>query len=250
MRHYDIAYVPNGPQSYAPVDYKKLSLEELKKKFLSTCGKCNGDVSVCSRCNTPCDVGKRAVQLVSEEVYSNPPVPLYGGKTLIEKAREENMKWRAAMEEQKKTETVTENKEENKEKKMDKIPLPDNWYEVSLASGDQVAWLMNKSGISKAKAKKKIYMYKYNHGLLKREGPTVRIEEEKPAEEIVETPEVKSTGNDSIEAKMEALMRVQEKHKSVMLQYQKLYEEAKQKYEEVKKKIDVLCDALDIMNDD
>ena len=98
MRKDGIPYVQNPRGFYPPIDMNKLSLSELKQKFIKNCGKANGDVSVCSRCKTPCAEGKRAIQLVANQVYNDPPVPLYGGKTLIERAKEENMQRREAAE--------------------------------------------------------------------------------------------------------------------------------------------------------
>ena len=240
MRKYDVAYVPNGPANYYPAkELDEMSLDEIIAKYIKTCGKANGLVSVCSRCKNPCKQGKRAIQLLSNEVYCDPPIPLYGGKTLIEKAREENMLRRQAAEEEKKKE------EEKKEKKINKKNMQQNtWWEESLASGDQVQWLIDFMKLSKTQAKKKIYMYKYNHGLLNKEP-----KEEKHEKKSEEVHEIKTeTSDQSIESKIEILMKMQDDQKKAMEEYLRLYEEAKKEYEGIKQKVDVLCSALDILN--
>ena len=160
MRKYDVAYVPNGPVNYYPaVPLQDMSLEDIKKKYIKTCAKANGDIAICSKCKTPCKEGERAIQLTANQVYNDPPIPLYGGKTLIERAKEENMKRRQLEAERKANENMeTAEKKENISKKKTVIRW-DGWYETSLASGDQVKWLMTEMGLSRTQAKKKIYQY-------------------------------------------------------------------------------------------
>ena len=46
MRKYDIPYVPNGPVNYYPAkSLQEMTLVEIKKKYIKTCAKANGDVS-------------------------------------------------------------------------------------------------------------------------------------------------------------------------------------------------------------
>ena len=250
MRHYDIPYVKNGPVNYYPaVPLQEMSLEEIKKKYIKTCAKANGNVSECSKCKTPCQEGKRAIQLIANSVYSDPPVPLYGGKTLIERAKEENMKRR---EEAAKAET----EETEKKKSRKSYTKLDNWWEDSLASGDQVKWLIDKMGISKTQAKKKIYQYKWTHGMTgsamvakdtdtNDTAPVVNTTI-KAFEESLETPKQKGA---DVENKLESLMKLQEEHKKAMAEYQRLYEQTKAEYEKIKQKTDILCSALDIINE-
>ena len=97
MRKYDIPHVANPRINYYPVkELGEMTLEEIVKKYIKTCGKADGNVAVCSKCKTPCEHGKRAIQLLANKIYDNPPIPLYGGKTMIERAKEENMKRREA----------------------------------------------------------------------------------------------------------------------------------------------------------
>lgn len=150
MRKYDIPYVRRGPATFSiPKPLEKLSLEEIKNKYIKTCGKANGRISYCSNeCKMQCEEGKKAIEM------SEYQIPLYDGKTLLEKAREENAK--------------------RKEKKRSYI-RHDGWWEESLAYGDQVEWLMTNLGIPRNKAKQKIYQYKWSHGLLNKESKEVSV---------------------------------------------------------------------------
>ena len=248
MRKYDVAYVPNGPVSYYPAKpLEDMTLGEIKKKYIAMCGKANGDISVCSKCQTPCREGKRAIQLVANEVYNDPPIPLYGGKTLIERAREENIKRRKEMEEIEKQETA----EKPKKKTRSEVPF-DGWYDVAMNSGDPIKWLMDTMNITKTQAKKKLYQYKYYKSQTEAKENKVKIEmqnEVKVKDEETKTEIKVKIQNDSIEAKLESLMKLQEQHKKAMDEYMRLYNEAKKEYDKIKEKTDILCNAMDILND-
>ena len=234
MRTSDIAYVKNPPMVLQPsVDLQDMDLEEIKNKYLKTCLKSGGDPAKCSKCGNPCVYGKRAMQLIANEIYSNPPIPLYGGKTLIERAREENMKRRQAEEEKKQKE---QQKEETKKIEKKRV---ENWWEDSLASGDQIEWLCSHLNMSKTQAKKKVYNYKYLHGLLQPKTPepeksTVITKQPNESEEsrIIE----------QLENKINKLMKQQDEYKSLAERYQKLYQETKTK-------TDALFEALNILNE-
>ena len=233
MRHYDIASVKTGTVvGYPAKPLQDLSLEEIKKKYIRMCAKANGDLAVCSKCPTPCTEGRRAIQLLANEVYNDPPIPLYGGKTLIEKAREENMLRRKEKEEKKVDEP---------RKSKDNRQYIDDWYEKAVASGDPTKWVMEQYGMTRAKAKHKIYSWRYRHELTEPRTTT-------QAPVVKEVPVETNSGVDKIESKLDSLMKLQEKHKKIMLEYQEQYEKAKQNYEEISKKIDVLCSAMDILN--
>lgn len=247
MRHYDIPYVPNGPVNYYPsVPLQDMSLEEIKKKYIKTCAKANGNLSECSKCKSPCPEGKRAIQLVANQIYNDPPVPLYGGKTLIEKAKEENMKRREELaKKENQTETITKRGKDGRK-------FIDDWYDKAMATDDPLKWVMDTYQISKTKAKNKIRMWEIRH-------PKNNTEEPEQIKEtpVIEEPkiEVKTEAialvpkENNIEAKLEELMRQQEEHKKAMKEYQRLYDEAKAEYEKIKQKTDILCNALDILND-
>ena len=240
MRKYDIPYVQNVPAQYYPaVPLQEMTLEEIKQKHIKTCAKANGDVSECSRCKSPCPEGQRATQLVANMIYNDPPIPLYGGKTLIEKAKEENMKRREEKEKIEESKKVTKNK---------RIYI-DGWYEQAMASADPVAWVMEAYACSKTKAKQKIYCWKNRHPEANETHP-----EESETPVIKETQESQTqpkieTKKDKFEVKLEALMKQQEEQKKAMDEYMKLYQQAKVEYEKIKQKTDVLCNALDILDE-
>lgn len=259
MRKYDIPYVQNvaGSHPFPIKELEDMSLEEIVQKHIKTCGKANGNVAICSQCKSPCKQGKRAIQLLANQVYDDPPIPLYGGKTLIERAKEENMKRRQEMEKSnmsslaKAIKEVKEAEKTEKKATRKKLDLGENWWEESLASGDQVKWIMDRTNLSKTQAKKKIYQHEWYKNKVKEEnkaentkevraenGPVIRIEE-KP---IV-------AQDSSLESKLEDLLRKQEEFKKEMEKYQALYKEAERKYEDIKKKTDILCSAMDILND-
>lgn len=273
MRKYDIPHVANPRINYYPVkELGEMTLEEIVKKYIKTCGKADGNVAVCSKCKTPCEHGKRAIQLLANKIYDNPPIPLYDGKTMIERAKEENMKRREAekngellpvnsdnmstlfnaLEKAKQDALGKEAPQPKKESKKAKIKRGE-WWEPSLESGDQVQWLIDNMELSKTQAKSKIYQYKWAHGMIetknKKEEQKVETkpQAELPKEEIKqEEPKIE---NGSIETKIEWLMHQQTKLEKEMAEYQKLYDESKAKYEKIKQKIDILCSAMDILND-
>lgn len=215
--------------SYYPVKkLEDMSLEEIKRKYIRVCAKANGDISVCSRCRTPCREGERVIQLKANEIYSDPPIPLYGGKTLIEKAREENERRRAL--------ASTESKKGKR-----KYKHIDDWYQKAMESGDPVKWVMDNYEISSTKAKAKLSNWKCKY-LGKSEEKKEEKKEEK-IEIVIPASEV------SFEKKLEYIMKLQEEQKKEVEKYERLLNEAKEKYEAIKRKGDILCQAMDILYD-
>ena len=245
MRKDGIPYVPNTPNYYPPVDYKKMDLKELIAKYIKTCAVANGQISVCSKkCSSPCEYGKRAIQLLSNEVYNDPPIPLYGGKTMIEAAKAENDRRRKEAEEQKVKEELK--KVEEKVAIKRRKNLPKNWWEESLKYGNQIEYLMKTFDMSKTRAKSSIYNYRSRHGLTEpKTGPVIKTEPVKSetAEEPMIDTTKKDTSNDillsTMETKMDELMKLQSEYEANIKKYTKLYNE-------VKEKIDTLCKAMDI----
>ena len=249
MRRDGIPYVSSGVYNppFPVVPLQDMTLEEIKKKYLRMCAKCNGDPSVCSKCPTPCAEGKRAIQLLSNQVYDDPPIPLYGGKTLIERAKEENMQRRKLLEEQ---------KQENKPKRHRNHKDPEGWYEESLKAEDQLNFVMKMFNMTKAQARKKIYSYRYRNGLTDKNYKTQnrgKITEhviKETIETLAEDIAVQNNLEENvIEHKIDTLMKEQEKAKQEMDKRYQAYLEAKNIYEGFSKKIDVLCSAMDIMNE-
>ena len=227
MRKDGIPFVPNPKHYEPPVDYTELTLSQLKKKYINTCAKANGLLSVCSKCLTPCEYGKRAIELsvdglTSVKTFNENGVPLYDGKTLIERAKEENLKRRQEM--------------EKKVAKDNRIYI-DNWYDKALESKDPVKWVMETFNMERRAAQQKIYIWKYRH------------KNNKPKETTISKVEEPKTSSSDIENKMENLMKIQEEQKKAMEDYLKLYENAKSEYEKTKQKIDILCSAMDIISE-
>jgi len=261
MRKYDVAYVPNGPMnSYPAKPLEEMTLEEIVKKHIKTCGKANGNIAVCSQCKSPCREGKRAIQLLANKVYNDPPIPLYGGKTLIEKAREENLKRREKMEkdnnvtllakalEDARNEATKKEPKKTDKKKRDYITW-DGWWEESLKADDQVKWVMTQMGLTRAKAKKKIYQYKWSHGMTGTAATNKPDEKKETATATEEDLKEITQADTGIEAKLEKLMAKQEEQKKEMDKYMALYQKAKEEYERIKQKTDILASAMDILND-
>lgn len=271
MSKYGVSFASSRNSHPFPVkELEDMTLEEIVQKHIRTCAKANGSLPECSKCKTPCKEGKRAIQLLSEKVYNDPPIPLYGGKTLIERAKEENMKRREAENkavpvnsdnmgslinalEKAKQEALGINKPQPvKESKKEKIKRGE-WWEPSLASGDQITWLVENMGLSKTQAKSKIYQYKWAHGMIEgTSGRKKKVQEPKKAKDVKEEnkqPEEQKIENGSIETKIEWLMHQQSKLEKEMAEYKKLYDEAKAKHEKIKQKVDILCSAMDILND-
>jgi len=223
MRTYDIAYVPRGTVvGYPPKPLKELTLDEIKKKHLTACAKSNGNVSVCRTCQK-CEYGIRATQLSVERTYDDNGIPLYDGMTLVEKAKQENMLRRK------------EKEQMDKKISKDNRSFIKDWYNKAMTSGDPVKWVQETYGINETKAKAKIYQWKTRH----KEEP---VKQEKRIESVSPIPE-------SIEAKMDKLMKLQEQYKQAMTEMQAQYDKMKQEYEEIGRKIDVLCSAMDIINE-
>ncbi len=274
MRTYDIPRIPNGPYNpYPAVPLQEMTLEEIKNKYIKCCAKANGDVSKCSKCQTPCTEGKRAIQLVANSGYNDPPIPLYGGKTLIERAKEENMKRRAELEkaeaEKKKAEEELKKEKAAKPKRRGRAPAMDGWYDKAYASPDPLKWIMDTFNLSKAKARQKVYAYQHIHPELRTEKPLWPADAKKVeagrkggmAEKVVriengpvikvETPkqETKATALESYEDKISAMVKLQDEYKQKAEEFQKKADEYQKKYLELKAKVDTVFEALNILDE-
>ena len=214
MRTYDIPYVPRGYSSgYPTKPLEELRLDEIKKLYISICAKSRGNLSVCEKCQSMCEYGKRAISLAKGEVEED-VVPLYDGMTMIERAKLENMLRRQ------------QKGAEEKKMKSNRTFIK-GWYEKANASGDPIKWVMDTYHIDRTRAMGKLCQWRNRH-----------------KEQVVETPkpERKTIGFEAVEVKIDSLMKLQDEYKQTILKYQKLYEETK-------RKIDVLCSAMDIVNE-
>lgn len=159
MRRDGIPYVPNPSYYKVPKDYKDMDLQELKTTYIKTCAKSHNSLAVCAECAGQCEYGRRALELIGGNITNDKDVPLYDGMTLLQKAQEENRKRREQMEE-----TNTVSKVETKT--LRGRPRA-TWYEESTKAENQVAWTMEKFGITELQAKRKLASFRYNHGLTK-----------------------------------------------------------------------------------
>lgn len=251
MRKFDVAYVPNVQQNYYPAkELEEMTLEEIVSKYIKTCGKANGNLATCSQCKSPCKQGKRAIQLLSNKVYNDPPIPLYGGKTLIERAREENMKRKEQNNLSPLAKALEEAQKKQPEHKKRTYMQWDGWWEESLTSENQLKWVMDNMKLSKTQARKKIYMYKYNHNLLNKDAEKDnKSNDNKTVTEVKQETKQQDAPGVNIETKIDALLKRKDDQKKAMEEYYKLYENAKKEYEMIEKKIDTLCSAMDIINE-
>ena len=236
MRTYDIAYVPQGNvRAYPAKPLQDLTLEEIKRKYIAMCAKANGQISVCSTCLGPCEYGKRAIELLANEVTED-KVPLYNGMTLVERAKQENLRRRQKLEQEKESKENTV----QKKSKDNRLYIKD-WYSQAIASGDPIKWAMEHYGIDKIKARAKIYAWERRH--------KIRVPETSPEKYTQRPVEICAAGFETVEAKINSLMKQQEEYKKMMEDLQAQYDKAKISYETIGKKIDVLCSAVDIINE-
>lgn len=222
MRTYDIAYVPQGTVvGYPTKPLKDLRLDEIENKYLTMCAKSNGNISVCKDCTAKCKYGERALQLMSGDVEIEDEVPLYDGMTMIERAKLENA-------------TRRQQKEEE-EKKMNtgRLFIKD-WYKKAMASKDPVVWVMDAYKIDRNRAMAKLCQWRNRHpeDNVKKPSQVKKISEPKPI----------PAGFESVEAKLNSLMKQQDEYKKMVDKYQSLYDETK-------RKVDVLCCAMDIVSE-
>lgn len=275
MRTYDIAKIPNGPYNpYPAVSLQDMTLDEIKKKYIRTCAKANGDVAKCSKCESPCSEGKRAIQLIANAVYDDPPIPLYGGKTLIERAKEENMKRRAelekAKEEMEKAEEKLNKEKEEKPKRKGRTPVVEGWYDKAYESQDPLKWIMDTFNLSKTKARQKVYAHQHIHPELRTTKPlwpadqkkveagrkggmtekVVRVENEPIIKVETQREDIKSgSALESYEDKISAMVKLQDEYKQKAEEYQKKADEYQKMYLELKTKVDTVFEALNILGE-
>ena len=221
MRRYDVAYVQNPPHYTKPKDYKEMDLKELKKTHIDTCAKSGGLVGNCMNCKNQCVYGKQAVMLTQGKTEDD-SLPLYDGKTLIEKAREENMK-------RKQQQVVVVKSKDNKRTYID------NWYELAMASGEPVAWIMENYKVTKEKAQKKLYSWRSLHKL---SNPPVQVK----------TIEATSLTT-NLAAKVKELQEKQDQVKKEMQETLNKHNALKEQYDAYSNQIFTLLSAMDIIKE-
>ena len=171
-------------------------------------------------------------------------------------------------------------RKKEEEKKMSEAKkgrkVQDDWWEESLAYGNQVEWVMKKYGFTQKQAMKKIYSYRYRNGLTDKNYKTknrnktspvctttttnvskdepymvVQAPKSDPSKPVL-VPSVwskETSSPEGIETKIDKLMKLQEEHKRIMDKHYEAYLKEKEVYEDLAKKIDVLCSAMDIMSE-
>lgn len=267
MRTSDIAYVPQGHVSSTPVPpLNEMTLQEITKRYLTSCIKSHGLVSECQKCKEKCPYGMRATMLAyGTGAFGERAVPYEG--SMLQAARMQNELNRkrqitvdALTEELKKTEEKIETveKEMKEPKKRRKNADPEGWYEEALKSGDAVKYVMDTFNRTKTQAKKKLYNYLYLHPemqeihdkYVKKETQKETVKEEKAEPEIKEAEKkeiVNQPGDIYItrvmEMKLETLMNKQEEYESAIKDYQT-------KLAKVKEQIETICRTMDIFKTD
>ncbi len=265
MRTSDIPYVSNGylaPTALQPLE--EMSLGTIVKTHLMTCAKSKGLVSTCMKCTSPCAPGLKAIELTTGKISpkSDRAVPYEG--SLLQKARadaEAQRKMNKMLSDV--NEEIKEFEKEVKEKKPAKRKNrwadQDGWYEESLKAENQLEYTMFRFNISRTQAKKKIYAYRRNHGLL--EPATTKQNTAKtasapeadhlvmPQKEAEIVPE-KPLSPGVIEASDEMMTKAMERKLELLMNQQEEYEGQIKKYQQllsqVKDQIDTICKTIDI----
>lgn len=204
MRTYDVAYVPNSKPLALMPEVDELDLMTLTKNYL--CHKSRGIVANCMSCESKCLYGKKAIELLglTSKNTDNPIVKM--ALSQIDSAREEMIA------------------KENEKNKMKETLKRGDWYEECVKQEDQVKWLMDTFNISKTQAKRKIYNYRYLHGLLSKENKMDKTKEAEPAKE----PEISEDGFfETMKRKLESLEKDKEEYKKMISKFERLYEQAK-----------------------
>ena len=267
MRTFDVAYVPHGTVSYTPKKpLEEMDLREIVKNYLVTCVKSQGKVSECLKCTDKCEYGKRAEKLAKNIITPSEATPYEG--SILQKGRMENELIRKANKmiedlSREEAELKNETKEKTKKHGGKREKDPEGWYEESLASENQLKWVMDKFSMNEHQAKKKIWNYRYYHPEVKtrnRADKKTQSSEPGKKEETKElTNEEKMDVLDNVymtkvmERKLEKLMNEQEMYETEIKKYKEEYErkteEVNLKLSVVKEHIDAICKTMDIFKE-
>lgn len=267
MRTSDIAYVPHGTINIRPVPpLDEMSLQEISKRYLTTCVKSNGRVSECMRCKDKCPYGQKAVSIVYGTTDDR-AVPYEGSMLQMARMQNELNRQRketteSLTEELKKTEEEIETveKEIKNAKRYRKSPDPEGWYEEALKSDDPVQYVVEHFDRTKTQAKKKLYNYLRLHPEMQEihdkymvKGVSLtKLDKEssvspEPPVCVEKSPEIGKTEQPGdvyitrvMEMKLETLMNQQEEYESLIKSYQ-------EKLLKVKEQIDTICKTMDIL---
>ena len=238
---------------------EEMTLQEIVKYYLTTCVKSQGRPSVCMKCDTKCEYGKQAVALATGNLgpKDNRAVPYEG--SLLDKARRENefnrkVKEKIALIDKEIEEMEKVEEPKKSKKKSSRWADQEGWYEEAAASGNILAWTMNKFNLTKTQAKRKIHYYESRYVKPKKqeektEAPVAQEETSVKQEEVAvqvqtEKKEKMETLDDVylakvMERKLEGLMNQQEEYEAKLKEYQT-------KLNTVKEQIDTICKTMDI----
>lgn len=205
-------------------EIEKMDLIDVRRNLMKWCEVSQGSISPCRTCKHRCKAGKWALEL-----YDRTAVPKTDGPEVVKK--------------------VSEEKEDEKKDGVENVHVPEltnagtpvaQWYVDAKASGNPVEYCRKQFGISASKARRKIYMYEYNHfGALKEKLDIERPSKPVPkkAAEIVD--EDFSLEKDLVQKK-EALIKIQE-------QYQAQINELNERLAKITNQIDSINMCLELI---
>ena len=260
MRTCDVPYVRNPALPTFHVPYDEMTLQELTKTYIRTCGKSNGLLSECRKCETKCQYGIRALQLFENKVDVNEDKD---NRTLTILERKRAMEQTASKQEQPASVKKSNKKQGRNQHQKKQLEESIILIEAAFRSEDPVAYIMNKIGFTEKQAKSKIANFKHLHteemeriiDKIRKEksaqiimNAETNIGPKEPAHEnldVKQEEQAKSADKDALlaplESKINDLMNQQ-------AEYKKQYEYYLGLYNGIKTKVDALYEALDILN--
>ena len=208
-------------------EIEKMDLIDVRRNVMKWCQVSNGAIGPCRECKHKCKAGKWAIEL-----YDRTAVPKTGGPEV--------------------SKTISDNKKVDESAEREEIEMPAytdsgsptaEWYIAAYASGNPVGYCQHHFNLSIQKAKKKLYMYEYNHfGKLKNKTKTEESPRiQNPAIELQQTEvdEDFSLKNDLVQKK-EALIKIQEQYKAQL-------DDLNEKLRKVTNQIDAIAMCLELI---
>ena len=150
-------------------EVEKMDLIDIRRKIMKFCMKSQGAIAPCRTCSNKCVAGRWAVKL-----YDGLDIP--------------------------KVETPVPQPVKPAEKPKRGRKTSD-WYDKAKLSGDIVQWCVDNLGLNIQQAKKKVYMFEYNHfGKLK-----TNAKKATPTKKEVQTPVVRIQKEEKVQSTCEKL---------------------------------------------
>lgn len=206
-------------------EIERMDLIDVRRKLMKFCDESQGAIGPCRSCMRKCAAGKWAIQL-----YDRLQVP---------KTEEPE---------------VTKNNSEENETAKQNVGKVAQWYIDATASADPVDWCVNKFGISRQKAKKKIYMYEYNHFRTVRTSNTdTAPSKPRSKKRVSEGPTVKVDDDDfslmsDLQEKMKILTRRKEECDTELAYHQSQVEKLTAKKKKIVDQIDAVSMCLELFD--